>query len=192
LESSDTFTARQHTPEPVWDMQSANERTTAWNPQSAAVQHFPLRSLSDGSSSADETESPAFILLAEDNPADASLIRRALQEHGVRGELMVISDGEMSMQFVHALDSLSIPCPNLAILDLNLPKRSGKEVLEAMRQSERCNHIPAIVLSSSEMRQDKMDADRLGANRYIRKPLRLEEFLKLGEVFKQEMRETQG
>lgn len=125
-----------------------------------------------------------MILLVEDNPGDAGLVRRALEEHDVDGELMILSDGEQAIQFIHALDAQPIDCPNLVILDLNLPKKSGREVLESMRSSQRCSQIPVVILSSSDAKQDKADADRLGASRYIRKPSRLEEFLSLGAIFK--------
>ena len=125
------------------------------------------------------------ILLAEDNPADAALVRKALEEHGVEGELLVIDDGEMAIEFIQALDAdLSAACPGLAIIDLNLPKKPGREVLERMRLSQRCRHIPVMILSSSDAERDRADAARLGATRYIRKPSRLEEFLSLGAIFK--------
>lgn len=162
-----------------------------WIPDSAAVQNYSLQA-PQKSGGSDEPDASVFILLAEDNRADACLVRTALEEHGIRGRLMVISDGEASVEFVHALDQLPIPCPDLVIVDLNLPKRSGKEVLEAMRRSERCTQVPAIVLSSSDMCHDKTEAGRLGANRYIQKPLRLDEFIQLGAIFKEELREAQG
>jgi two-component system, chemotaxis family, response regulator Rcp1 len=65
----------------------------------------------------------------EDNPADAGLVRRALEKHGVDGELIVISDGETAIAFIQALDAEAAPCPDLAIVDLNLPKKPGREVL---------------------------------------------------------------
>ena len=198
MKHPDIRTSRRRDPDSKADLQYAGGSMTAfgaaaeWNAQSAAVQHYSLQSKPKQSASSDDLDASSFIFLAEDNPADACLVRTALQEHGVTGQLMVITDGEASVAFVHALDNLPIPCPDLMIVDLNLPKRSGKEVLEAMRKSQRCNQVPAIVLSSSDMRNDKMEADRLGANRYIQKPLRLDEFIQLGAIFKEELRETQG
>jgi chemotaxis family two-component system response regulator Rcp1 len=127
---------------------------------------------------------PVSILLAEDNPADAGLVRKALEEHGVEGELVVIPDGEKAIEFIQALEDEAAPCPDLAIVDLNLPKKPGREVLERMRMSERCRHIPVVILSSSDAERDKADAARFGASRYIRKPSRLDEFLSLGAIFK--------
>jgi DNA-binding response OmpR family regulator len=96
----------------------------------------------------------------------------------------VIADGETAIAFIQAIDAEPTPCPDLAIVDINLPKKPGREVLERMRQSERCRHIPVIILSSSDAEQDKADAARFGASRYIRKPSSLDEFLNLGLIFK--------
>jgi CheY-like chemotaxis protein len=132
----------------------------------------------------DLSQRPVSILLAEDNPADIGLIRMALEEHGVEGELIVIADGEKAIEFIQAIENEAAACPDLAIIDLNLPKQTGREVLKRMRLSERCRSIPAVILSSSDTDQDKAGAIRAGADRYIRKPSRLEEFLRLGAIFK--------
>jgi DNA-binding response OmpR family regulator len=114
-----------------------------------------------------------------------NLIREALQEHGVEGELLVASDGDKAMRFIEALDAKpEIACPDLIIIDLNLPKTPGTEVLKRMRQLDRCRDVPVVILSSSDAAHDKANAAQLGASRYLRKPLRLQEFLSLGAVFK--------
>lgn len=123
--------------------------------------------------------------MIEDNLADAGLVREALEEHGVQGELLVISDGDWAIRFIRALETQPRECPDLVIVDLNLPKRPGREVLEVMRQSEKCRDVSVVVLSSSDAPQDQADAFRLGATKYIRKPLRLDEFLKLGATFRE-------
>ncbi len=95
-------------------------------------------------------------------------------------------DGEKAVDYIRSLDGdLFVDCPDLVIIDLNLPRKSGREVLETMRRSERCRHIPVVILSSSDAQEDKSAAARLGASRYIRKPSRLEDFLRLGEIFKE-------
>jgi two-component system response regulator len=124
------------------------------------------------------------ILLVEDNPGDAGLVREALEEHATDCELTLVTDGESAIQFIRAIDGQAVPCPNLIILDLNLPRRTGREVLEFMRANSWCSHVPIVILSSSDGRKDREDASRLGATKYIRKPSRLEEFIKLGAVFK--------
>jgi DNA-binding response OmpR family regulator len=129
-----------------------------------------------------------LVLLAEDNPADAGLVRRALELHGVEGELLLLPDGEMAVEFMRALDAdPAMELPSLAIIDLNLPKKVGREVLEFMIRSERCRQVPVIVLSSSDAARDRADVVRLGIARYFRKPTRLEEFLALGASFKAAM-----
>jgi DNA-binding response OmpR family regulator len=125
-----------------------------------------------------------LILLVEDNPADAGLVREALDQHAVEGQLIVIPDGDLAIRWLEALDAGTDPCPDLLILDLNLPKRAGQEVLECVRKSVKCASAITVVLSSSDARKDKENAERLGANEYIRKPLRLSEFIALGAVFK--------
>jgi CheY-like chemotaxis protein len=122
--------------------------------------------------------------VVEDNPADVNLVREALEEHGIEGEVIVATDGARAIRFIQILDAeAAIDCPMLVILDLNLPKRSGSEVLEYIRKSGRCSATPVVILSSSDAADEMATAARLGANRYLRKPVRLEEFLKLGAVF---------
>jgi DNA-binding response OmpR family regulator len=124
------------------------------------------------------------ILLVEDNPADSMLVRKALEEHGFSGRLTVANDGETAIRLIQSLDEEALAnCPDLVIVDLSLPRKSGREVLETMRRCKKCSHIPVVILSSSDAVQDRADAVRLGASRYIRKPSRLEEFLGLGAVF---------
>ena len=111
-------------------------------------------------------------------------MREALEEHGVQGELIVISDGDYAVRFIEALDTEPVACPDLVILDLNLPKVSGFEVLKTMRRSVKCQNATVLILSSSDIQREREQAIRLGASLYIRKPLRLQEFFKLGGVFK--------
>jgi DNA-binding response OmpR family regulator len=126
------------------------------------------------------------ILLVEDNPADSMLVRKALEEHEFSGELTVVADGETAIHLIQSLDQESrADCPDLVIIDLSLPRKSGHEVLKAMRRCEKCRHTPVVILSSSDAVQDKADAARLGASRYFRKPSQLEDFLGLGATFKE-------
>jgi two-component system, chemotaxis family, response regulator Rcp1 len=99
--------------------------------------------------------------------------------------LIVISDGELAVAFIQSVAADETPCPDLVILDLNLPKLPGREVLRYIRASSKCMHVPVVVLTSSDAIQDREDAAFLGASRYIRKPLRLREFLSVGGVIKE-------
>ena len=126
-----------------------------------------------------------MIALVEDNPADVGLICRALEAHGVEGEIAAMNDGENAIRFFQFVETEGIGCPGLVILDLNLPRKSGREVLEYIRRGEKCARTPIIVLTSSDADGDRADANRFGASHYIRKPLRLQEFLDLGAIFRQ-------
>lgn len=127
----------------------------------------------------------ASIVLVEDNSADVVLVRRALETYGVQGEITVLTDGEKAIHFIEMMDASAAQCPALAIIDLNLPKRSGSEVIQALRQSQRFGALPIIVLSSSGAQRDRADAVRLGVDRYVAKPTLLDEFMNVGAVFRE-------
>jgi CheY-like chemotaxis protein len=122
------------------------------------------------------------ILLIEDSEPDIILVREVLNRAGLDFELNVLGDGEKAIDFVDALDhGRSNARPHLVLLDLSLPRRSGDEVLEHMRRSERWQGVPVIVITSSDAPRDKAEASRLGATFYFRKPSRLDEFMLLGQ-----------
>jgi DNA-binding response OmpR family regulator len=124
------------------------------------------------------------IILVEDNRADAGLVRASLDEHCVPGELVVISDGDTAIRFIDNLDAEAADCPDLVIIDLNLPKAPGAAVLRRMRRSVTCKDAVVVILSSSDVQREKDEVATLGANRFLRKPMRLEEFLALGAIFR--------
>ena len=191
MDSLNVCTAPRNIPEQEWGWPSvsglSNEQgeESGWNLNRPGVRHFTLQSRSGTASEERTGRKESWVLLVEDNPADAGLVRKALEEHGVKGQIIVLADGEMATQFIQCLDAQQVACPDLVILDLNIPKKPGREVLEYLRRSMRCRHVPIVILSSSDAQQDRADAARLGADRYIRKPSHLEEFLSLGAVFKE-------
>jgi CheY-like chemotaxis protein len=128
--------------------------------------------------------------LVEDNPADVTLIREALAEHQVDCDLLVINDGETAIRFVDRLDAAETRCVNLVVLDLNLPRRTGREVLERVRASSACGNVPVMILSSSGAARDVKETIQLGARRYVRKPVALEDFMKIGAVIKELLSEA--
>ena len=122
------------------------------------------------------------IFVVEDNPTDVLLLRMALKEAGVPCDLIVIDDGGDALAFVQQ-DLPSDAVPDLAILDLNLPKRDGFEVLESMRSNAALSQVPVAILSSSPPR-DRARLRDLRVQKYMVKPADLEEFLKLGVVIR--------
>jgi CheY-like chemotaxis protein len=127
---------------------------------------------------------PRFeIVLVEDAEPDVFLVREALELSGLEFSLRVFDDGEKAAEFLEEVDrDEAAPRPQLLLLDLNLPKKTGAEVLERVRKSPRCSRLPVIVLTSSDSPKDREVTTRLGATHYFRKPSRLAEFMKLGDV----------
>jgi CheY-like chemotaxis protein len=130
-------------------------------------------------------EGMSKILLAEDNPADVYLIRTALEEHGIGLTVQVAADGREVLQILYQQEVLDESQLNLIILDLNLPRHDGIEILQRLRGSGRLASIPVVVLTSSDSPRDRIVASELGATRFLRKPSNLEDFLSLGAVFKE-------
>jgi len=122
------------------------------------------------------------ILLAEDNPADVYLIREALTFHGIKIPTRVAADGKDVLALIQ---SENAPTPALIILDLNLPRHDGIEILEVVRSKPEFAHVPVVVLTSSDSPRDRLTALHLGATRFIRKPSNLNDFLNLGAIFKE-------
>jgi CheY-like chemotaxis protein len=121
----------------------------------------------------------------EDNQADADLVREALLEHAVECELALVSTGETALEFIEAVELDQTPRPDLIIIDLRLPIIPGSEVLRHLKRTTRCQAVPVLVLTSSDSLADREETAALGATRYVQKPFRLVEYLRLGIVFKQ-------
>jgi len=125
------------------------------------------------------------ILLAEDNPADVYLIREALREHGVDCVMRVVSDGAEVLRMISSEEALAeTRRVGLIIMDLNLPRHDGTEILQRLSETAELVHVPVVVLTSSDSPRDRLVASQFGAARYLRKPSSLEQFLQLGAVFK--------
>ncbi len=131
------------------------------------------------------------ILLVEDNAADIYLFRRALERAGLTFELTVIQDGDDALAFARSDGRYCADrVPDLVVLDLNLPKVGGCELLEALRQSADVSNLAVAVMTSSTASRDYERCTELGAARYLTKPLELEDFLQIGEVVKQLLLES--
>jgi DNA-binding response OmpR family regulator len=119
------------------------------------------------------------ILLIEDNPADVFLIKEALRTHGIRYNLDWVSDGEMAAIQVEKVAQTG-RAPHLILLDLNLPKVDGKELLARIRRNASLTGTLVVVLTSSDSPNDRRETSDLGADWYIKKPPTLDEFLGVG------------
>jgi chemotaxis family two-component system response regulator Rcp1 len=118
------------------------------------------------------------ILLVEDNPGDARLTREALRDGKVRNNLHVVPDGVEAMAFLRKEGKWAdAPRPDLVLLDLNLPKKSGREVLAEIKTTPDLMRIPVVVLTTSKAEEDILRAYEFHANCYITKPVDLEQFL---------------
>ncbi|MDZ4799112.1 MAG: response regulator [Bryobacteraceae bacterium] len=126
------------------------------------------------------------IFLAEDNPADVYLLRQALGvQTGSEIELLVAQDGEEAMEYVNRKGRFcGLPRPDLIVLDLNLPKTDGSDILRAVRESNELREVPVVILTSSDSPRDRATAERLGADGYITKPSDLDAFLSLGSILR--------
>jgi DNA-binding response OmpR family regulator len=112
------------------------------------------------------------------------LLRYALQAAAIAADLHVLADGDQAYKYLDDVARGKANCPVLFILDLNLPKKSGCDVLQHLRKTDVCKDVPVVVFSSSSAEQDRRAAVSLGADQYITKPADLEEFLKVGELLK--------
>ena len=120
------------------------------------------------------------ILLVEDNAGDARLAKEALIESKLQNSLHCVSDGEEAMAFLRRERKFSnSPHPDLIILDLNLPKKDGREVLAEIKSDEKLKRIPVVILTVSSAEEDILKSYDLHANCYITKPIDLEQFIKV-------------
>jgi len=120
------------------------------------------------------------ILLVEDSPSDVRLTREALKEAKVLNTLHVVQDGVAAMAFLRKQgEYANRPSPDLILLDLNLPKKDGREVLAEIKQDENLKRIPVVVLTTSRAEEDVLRSYNLHANAYVSKPVDLKQFLEV-------------
>lgn len=123
---------------------------------------------------------PIEILLVEDNPGDARLTQEALHEGKIHNNLHHARDGVEALAFLKREGEFAnAPKPDLVLLDLNLPRKDGREVLAEMKQDSRLRTIPVVVLTTSEAEKDIVQSYELHANCYITKPVGLEQFISI-------------
>jgi chemotaxis family two-component system response regulator Rcp1 len=123
---------------------------------------------------------PIEILLVEDNPGDSRLAKEALKESKLKNNLYVAEDGVEAMNFLYKTGKYSkMPRPDLVILDLNLPKKDGREVLAEIKNDDNLKRIPVVILTISKAEEDILKTYNLHANCYVTKPLDLDQFMKV-------------
>lgn len=123
---------------------------------------------------------PVNILLVEDNPGDVTLIEEALGRAKVRSRLHVVPDGKQAMEFVRRQgDHTEAPRPDLVLLDLDLPRKHGQDVLREIKSDPDLGSIPVIVLTSSKSEEDIVKSYELHANAYVLKPVDFHRFVKV-------------
>ena len=129
---------------------------------------------------------PCQILIAEDNKSDVFLIRQALQKSGINAQIHIADDGEKTVKFFEQADAdPAAPCPNLILLDINMPRYKGGDILRKLRASARCKNALVLVVTSSDSQRDREEMDAFGANGYFRKPSEFSEFMKLGDLVRE-------
>lgn len=129
---------------------------------------------------------PIDILLVEDNEGDARLAREAMKESKLHNRLYHVLDGEEAMAFLRKQGRYAgVPRPQLILLDLNLPKKNGREVLAEVKTDENLRRIPVVILTISKDEADIIKTYDLHANCYITKPIDLEQFLKVVQAIEE-------
>lgn len=123
---------------------------------------------------------PIEVLLVEDNPGDAQLTRIALEDSKISVHLNVVEDGVEAMAFLRKQDKYAnVPHPDIVLLDLNLPRKDGREVLAEIKTDVHLKRIPVVVLTTSQSEEDILKAYNLAANCYITKPVDFDQFVRI-------------
>lgn len=122
---------------------------------------------------------PARILLVEDNPADVRLTREMLKEAKIRNDLLVAETAEEAETYLGLSESSGEPRPDLVLLDLDLPVKSGHDLLDEMKSDPTLRRVPVVILTSSEAEEDVVQSYDLHANAYVTKPVDLDEVAKI-------------
>jgi CheY-like chemotaxis protein len=121
---------------------------------------------------------PARILLVEDSPSDVRLTEKVMADARIANELHVVGDGVDALDFLYRRASYAdAPMPDMILLDLNLPRKDGREVLQTIKADDTLKHIPVVVLTTSREEADVLQSYELHASSYIAKPIDLHEFI---------------
>ena len=127
-----------------------------------------------------DDDKPVEILLAEDNPGDVMLAKKALEKGKLANNLHVTTDGVDALQFLRQEGEYAdMPRPDLILLDLNMPRKDGQEVLKELKEDDELRRIPVVVLTSSESEEDIVKSYELNANAYLTKPVNFDGFIEI-------------
>ena len=122
------------------------------------------------------------ILVVEDNPGDGRLIMEVLKSNKIHNSLNIVKDGVEAMDFLHKKGEFAnVPRPDLIFLDLNLPRKDGREVLAELKSDDKFKQIPVVVMTMSQAEEDILKSYSLHANCYVTKPIDLDQFVKVVE-----------
>jgi CheY-like chemotaxis protein len=140
---------------------------------------------------------PIDVLLIEDDPGDELITREAFEHNKISNTLHVAHDGQEGLDFLYRREPYAdAPRPDLILLDLNLPKYDGRQLLETIKSDPALNHIPVVVLTTSSAEEDILRSYKLHANAYVTKPVDLDQFMnavrQIDEFFVQVVRLPQG
>lgn len=125
-----------------------------------------------------ESSQPIDVLLVEDNPGDVRLMIETFKDCKLNNNLSVVGDGEEAMAFLRQEGKYADAVrPDLVLLDLNLPKKNGREVLEEIREDHKLKHLPVVILTISKAEEDILRAYDLKADDYLTKPVDLDQFI---------------
>jgi CheY-like chemotaxis protein len=128
----------------------------------------------------EQPERQVEILLVEDDPGDVLMTREAFEDYKVRNRLHVVSDGAEALEFLRQEGQYAdTPRPDLVLLDLNLPRMDGRQVLESIKSDPELSSIPVVVLTTSEAEDDVLRSYSLHANAYVTKPVDFERFIEV-------------
>jgi CheY-like chemotaxis protein len=120
------------------------------------------------------------VLLVEDDPGDVLMTREAFEDNKLRNRLSVVSDGVSALEFLRKEgEHVDAPTPDLVLLDLNLPRMDGREVLQALKADANLRSIPVVVLTTSEAEEDVVRSYSLHANAYVTKPVDFDRFIEV-------------
>lgn len=187
------FTPAISTRGPVLDWPFANE---LWNVTMDAFGSNPNPEKDPSSTSLsrfDEAIVQPRILIVEDSKTDVFLIREAIDKCKINADIDVLRDGQAATEYFDAADADErAPCPDLILLDLNLPKASGDEVLKHLRASRRCQYATVVIVSSSDAPSDRTAVESCAVAAYFKKPSIYAEFMKLGPLVRDLLAASRG